>query len=69
MEVDLKDKWEDIFYNILSGVFALFIDGYDRCILLDSRTYPARGVEEPDKDKTLRGSRTVSWRRWSSIRH
>ena len=22
VEVDLKDKWEDIFYNILSGVFA-----------------------------------------------
>ena len=57
VEVDLKDQWEDIFYNILSGVFALFIDGYDRCILIDSRTYPARGVDEPDKDKTLRGSK------------
>lgn len=57
VEVDLKDQWEDIFYNILSGVFALFIDGYDRCILIDSRTYPSRGVDEPDKDKTLRGSK------------
>ncbi len=57
VEVDLKDKWEDIFLNILSGVFALFIDGYDRCVLIDSRTYPARGVEEPEKDKTLRGSK------------
>lgn len=57
VEVDLKDQWEDIFYNILSGVFALFIDGFDRCILIDSRTYPARGVEEPEKDKTLRGSK------------
>ncbi len=57
VEVDLKDKWDDILYNILSGVFALFIEGYDRCILIDSRTYPARGVEEPDKDKTLRGSK------------
>lgn len=57
VEVDLKDKWDDIFYNILSGVFALFIDKYDRCILIDSRTYPARGVEEPEKDKTLRGSK------------
>lgn len=57
VEVDLKDQWEDIFYNILSGVFSLFIDGYDRCILIDSRTYPARGVDEPDKDKTLRGSK------------
>mgnify|MGYP002423727814 FL=1 len=57
VEVDLKDKWDDIFYNILSGVFALFIDGFDRCILIDSRTYPARGVSEPEKDKTLRGSK------------
>ena len=57
VEVDLKDSWDEILCNILSGVFALFIDGYDRCILIDSRTYPARGVEEPDKDKTLRGSK------------
>lgn len=57
VEVDLKDSWDDIFLNILSGVFALFIDGYDRCVLIDSRTYPARGVEEPEKDKTLRGSK------------
>lgn len=57
VEVDLKDKWDDIFFNILSGVFALFIEGYDRCVLIDSRTYPARGVEEPEKDKTLRGSK------------
>ena len=57
VEVDLKEKWDDILYNILSGVFALFIDGYDRCILIDSRTYPARSVDEPEKDKTLRGSK------------
>ncbi|MDE7358388.1 MAG: spore germination protein, partial [Lachnospiraceae bacterium] len=57
VEVDLKDKWDDIIYNVLSGVFALFIDGYDRCVLIDSRTYPARSVAEPDKDKTLRGSK------------
>ncbi len=57
VEVDLQDKWEQIEYFILSGVFALFIDGYDRCILIDSRTYPARSVSEPEKDKALRGSK------------
>ncbi|MBR5267328.1 MAG: spore germination protein, partial [Lachnospiraceae bacterium] len=35
----------------------LFIDGYEQCILIDCRTYPARDVSEPDKDKVLRGSR------------
>lgn len=57
VEVDLQDNWEQITYFIMSGVFALFIDGYDKCLLIDSRTYPARGVEEPEKDKVLRGSK------------
>lgn len=57
VEVDLKDKWDDIIVNLLSGVFVLFIDGYTQAILIDSRTYPARSVSEPDKDKVLRGSK------------
>lgn len=57
VEVDLKDEWEQIIYFIMSGVFALFIDGYDKCLLIDSRTYPARNVSEPEKDKALRGSK------------
>lgn len=57
VEVDLQDDWNQISYFIMSGVFALFIEGYDKCLLIDSRTYPARGVEEPEKDKVLRGSK------------
>ncbi|MBR6770621.1 MAG: spore germination protein [Lachnospiraceae bacterium] len=57
VEVDLKDEWDKILYFIMSGVFALFIDGFDRCMLIDSRTYPARSVSEPEKDKALRGSK------------
>ncbi len=57
VEVDLQDEWSQITYFIMSGVFALFIDGYDKCLLIDSRTYPSRGVEEPEKDKVLRGSK------------
>ena len=57
VEVDLLDNWEQIVYFIMSGVFALFIEGFDRCLLIDSRTYPARSVSEPEKDKALRGSK------------
>ena len=46
-----------IFTQLLSGLSCLLIDGYDRAILIDCRTYPARGVSEPEKDKVLRGSR------------
>ena len=57
VEVSTEKEWEKIVYNILCGVFALFIDGFDACILIDSRTYPARTVTEPEKDKALRGSK------------
>lgn len=57
VEVDLQDDWKQIIYFIMSGVFAMFIDGYDKCLLIDSRTYPARNVSEPEKDKALRGSK------------
>lgn len=57
VEVDLKDNWDQIIYFIMSGVFALFIDGFEKCLLIDSRTYPARGITEPEKDKALRGSK------------
>ena len=30
---------------------------YGTFVLIDSRTYPARSVEEPEKDRTLRGSK------------
>ncbi len=57
VEADLSDDKQKIETMILSGVFALFIDGYDKAILIDSRTYPARDVGEPEKDKALRGSK------------
>lgn len=57
VEVDLQSDFSQIIYFIMSGVFALFVDGYDQCILIDSRTYPARSVSEPEKDKALRGSK------------
>lgn len=43
--------------QLLMGASCLFIDGYEECLVIDCRTYPARGVDEPEKDKVLRGSR------------
>lgn len=57
VEVELQDHLEEIVTGILSGNMCLFIDGYSRCFLIDCRTYPVRSVEEPEKDKVLRGSR------------
>lgn len=57
VEVELLEDREEIVTSILSGVMCFFIDGYSRCFAIDCRTYPMRSVEEPDKDKVLRGPR------------
>lgn len=42
---------------VLSGPALLLIDGISGALIIDTRTYPVRGIEEPQKDKSLRGSR------------
>lgn len=57
VEVDVVGDFDMVLKNLLSGATCLFVEGYEACLVIDCRTYPARGVEEPDKDKSLRGSR------------
>ena len=57
VEVDVEEDLTKMTDAVLSGMFLLLIDGFTKGLLIDSRTYPARGVEEPEKDKSLRGSR------------
>lgn len=42
---------------VLAGATALFVDGIDKAIIIDSRTYPARSPEEPDLERVVRGPR------------
>ena len=57
VEVEVEGRCKTLIDSLLTGMFVLLIDGYEKALLVDSRTYPARGVEEPDKDKVLRGSK------------
>ena len=43
--------------TVLSGPTALVIDGVDEVIIIDARTYPVRGPEEPDTERVVRGAR------------
>ena len=56
-DVHLLTNLDDMQHAILAGMACLLIDGYDACFTIDCRSYPMRSVSEPDKDKTLRGSR------------
>lgn len=41
---------------VLTGAVGMIVEGYNSAIIIDSRTYPARDVQEPESDKVLRGS-------------
>ncbi len=55
-EVAVSDQPDEVATAVLSGQLALLVDGYDAVILIDLRTYPVRGVSEPESDRVLRGS-------------
>ncbi len=56
-EVNQVDNLEDVVQKVHMGPQALLIDGQDRAIIIDARTYPARMPAEPDLEKVVRGSR------------
>jgi len=43
--------------QILSGPTALLIDGIQDALIIDVRQYPVRSIEQPEKDRSLRGAR------------
>ena len=42
---------------VLGAQALLLIDGYGEGLILDTKKYPSRGIEEPEKNKTMRGPR------------
>jgi spore germination protein len=48
---------DDVMFAILSGDTALFIDGTDQVLIIGSKGWPSRGVEEPVTEAVVRGPR------------
>lgn len=57
VEVSREKDMDKMVTQVLSGPLVMLIDGFCEAILIDARTYPLRGVEEPQDDRVLRGSR------------
>jgi len=51
---NLFDKIENM---ITTGFCALFIDGYNKCLLLEMIAYAKRNIEKPENEKTIKGSK------------
>ncbi|MEF9935146.1 spore germination protein [Clostridium sp.] len=48
---------EEAMLLLLSGETLLFVEGYDKCIIIASRLWPARGTSEPMGETVIRGPR------------
>ncbi|WP_026585280.1 spore germination protein [Bacillus sp. J33] len=57
VEVETSDDLNKVVDMVLAGPTALVVDGVDKAILIDARTYPVRGPQEPDIERVVRGSR------------
>ncbi|XIH35453.1 spore germination protein [Cytobacillus firmus] len=57
VEVETTDDLDKVVDTVLAGPTALVVDGIDEVILIDARTYPVRGPQEPDIERVVRGSR------------
>ncbi len=54
---DMKEIYDldEAITNILAGNTILFVDGYDYGILISSKNFPTRGVQEADQEVVIRG--------------
>lgn len=58
VELELTDSISKIIRSVLSGQSVMLTESFGaEAILLDMRTYPARGTSEPETDKVMQGAR------------
>ncbi|MGN8645477.1 spore germination protein [Gracilibacillus sp. HCP3S3_G5_1] len=57
VEIDKEKDLHKAAELVLAGPTALVVEGLDHIIMIDARTYPVRGPEEPDLERVVRGSR------------
>ena len=55
-EVAAENRIRPILTGVFLGKTALVVEGFDRCVLIDAKTFPGREVQEPNNGRVLRGS-------------
>ena len=48
---------DELIKNLLSGTILLFFEGVSYGYIIDLREYPARGIEQPENEKVIRGAK------------
>lgn len=57
LQVTETGTMDKVLYFILAGTIAILVEGQERAIIVDVRTYPGRQPQEPDIERVTRGSR------------
>lgn len=57
VQVQQEDDWNKMMTNVLAGSTAMFIEGETSALVIDAKSFPARGPEEPSLERVVRGSR------------
>lgn len=53
----LQTDMDILITALLSSMTLFFMDGYSTAVILDTKRFPTRSIEEPEKNKTMRGPR------------
>lgn len=56
-ETTPQKSYEKMLPKLYAGLVPMLIEGLDKIIIIDCRGYPLRSIEEPDKEKSLRGAK------------
>lgn len=57
VQVEHVETIDEAITQMLSGLIFILIEGETEAIVVDVRSYPGRGPEEPDTERVVRGSR------------
>lgn len=50
-------SYDEAQQRMYSGLSIMVVEGLDKIIIIDTRKYPSRSIEEPEKEKSLRGAK------------
>jgi len=56
IKISFETDTDTVVTSVLSGITAMVVEGYADVLLIDVRSYPVRGIDEPQDDRVLRGS-------------
>ena len=56
-QITFSSSPKEMLDNLLCGPCLLLIDGYEQGLIIDTREYPSRSVEEPDTERVIQGAK------------